>query len=218
MLLKSKVGLGLIVWYLIWCPGSLSARSSSAISQREAVLRSLLIPGCGQHALGAEKLARGFMVAEAGLWIGYYLASETAQWYHQNYRAFAALHAGTDYALKSDIYYFWLGQYDSIQEYNTEQIRRRDLDSIYPTDNGYDWSWDDTANRQRYNQLRQAGLLASKGASFLMGSMVLNRVVSAINILFLTRSGNEYSAGSPAFSATLVSIPQGGQVRLLLVF
>ena len=182
------------------------------------MLRSLLVPGWGQYVLGAEEVARGFMVAEAGLWIGYYLASETAQWYQQNYRAFAALHAGTDYTLKSDIYYFWLGQYDSIQDYNTEQIRRRDLDSIYPTENGYDWSWDDTANRQRYNQLRQASLLASKGASFLMGSMVLNRVVSAINILFLTRAGNEQATTAPALSASLVSIPEGGQVRFVLVF
>ena len=136
MLKRHKIGVGLIILYLSWSPGILSARSSSVIPQRAAVLRSLLVPGWGQYVLGAEEVARGFMVAEAGLWIGYYLASETAQWYQQNYRAFAALHAGTDYTLKSDIYYFWLGQYDSIQDYNTEQIRRRDLDSIYPTENG----------------------------------------------------------------------------------
>ncbi len=189
---------------------SLPAQDSGSPAEKGALIRSLIMPGWGQYVLGAHKTARKMVLMETGLWLSYALTRGAAGWYQQDYRAFAALHAGVADHLKSDIYYYRLGRFDSISEYNQVQSRQRNIDDIYPLGEGYDWQWGDTDDRERYSDLRGASLLAAKGASFIVGGMVVNRAVAAIHVLFLSRLGT-------AAVASWTPLPGGGRVSIHLL-
>lgn len=194
---------------LAWVP-QLCAQSAEGPSKGGALLRSLIMPGWGQHVLGDHRAARKLVLVETGLWLSYAVTRGAAGWYQQDYRAFAALHAGVAYPLKPDIYYYRLGQYDSIYEYNQVQLRQRYIGDIYRLGEGNDWQWDDPASRERYNDLRRASLLAAKGARFLVGGMIINRAVAAIHVLFLSRIG-------VVASARWTPLPGGGRVSVDLL-
>ncbi|MEE9466362.1 MAG: hypothetical protein V3W14_12415 [Candidatus Neomarinimicrobiota bacterium] len=159
--------------------------------RRGAVLRSLVLPGWGQGNLGADRQARRFLIAEAGLWLSFLTAYKGAQVYQEDYRAYATLHAGASSRIRPDIYYFRLGAYDNIYEYNQVQLRRRNVGALYLIGGDGDWDWDSSASREQYRDLRNTSLRLSKVASFAVSGMVLNRVLAAINVLFLTRAAPE---------------------------
>ena len=194
---------------LAWVP-QLCAQNAEGPSEGGALLRSLIMPGWGQHVLGDHRAARKLALVETGLWLSYAVTRGAAGWYQQDYRAFAAFHAGAAYRLKPDIYYYRLGRYDSIYEYNQVQLRQRNIAGIYPLGERYDWQWDNSFSRERYNDLRRASLLAAKGASFLVGGMIINRAVAAIHVLFLSRIG-------VTASARWTPLPGGGSISVELL-
>lgn len=187
----------LSILILLSCISLLSAQGSVepvTYTQKAALIRSLIMPGWGQHLLGDGMTAQKFVLAEVGLWLSYFTAREAANWLEQDYRAFAILHAGASKQREPDIYYYRLGQYDSIYEFNEIQLRQRSIGDIYELGAGKDWQWNSTDNRKRYNDLRHASLLAAKTASFIVGGMIVNRALAAIHILLLTRTEVETSA------------------------
>lgn len=193
--MQHRPALSIII--ILSCISILSAQNSENLAintQQAALVRSLIMPGWGQHLLGDGKTAEKFITAEVGLWLSYFTTREAARWFEQDYRAFAILHAGASQQREPDIYYYRLGQYDSIYEYNEIQLRQRSIGDIYELGVGKDWQWSSTADRARYNDLRRASLLAAKTASFIVGGMIVNRAVSAIHVLFLTRTEVEASA------------------------
>ncbi|MFB0517337.1 MAG: hypothetical protein ACETWG_12145 [Candidatus Neomarinimicrobiota bacterium] len=198
----------ILVWG--WIP-SISAQASNGPAEKGALIRSLVLPGWGQQVLGDRAAARRFAMAEAGLWLGYFVTHSAAGWYRQDYRAFAALHAGVEYRQRPDIYYVRLGRYDSITAYNQAQLRQRNLAAVYPLGTHLDWQWDFSVNRQHYADLRRASLRAAKAASFVIGGMVVNRAIAAIHVLFLSRRGQ-------APSAYWMPLPGGGGISIRLQF
>lgn len=189
-----------------------AAQDQGQSMERGALLRSIVLPGWGQHYLGNHNIARRMMTTEVCLWLLYGTFKGAQDWYQQDFRAFAALHAGISYRLKPDIYYFRLGRYDSIEDYNRAQLRNRNVDAVYSMGTDIKWEWDSIHNRERYNDLRRASLRAAKAASFMMGSMVLNRAVAAIHVLFLSRK-----TGTDA-DFHLDPLPGGGRVYLGFYF
>lgn len=173
---------------LAWA-APLGAQPSPAATESGALLRSLILPGWGHKMLGERTSGRRLALAEAALWLTYAVTAGAAGWLEQDYRAYAILHAGIDYAdlPDSDIYYFRLGQFDSMQEYNEAQLRLRSPGTLYPLGSGIDWRWDPTSSTERYNQLYKASRRAAKAASFTLGGMVLNRAIAAIHVLIVSR-------------------------------
>ncbi|UCH62428.1 MAG: hypothetical protein JSU77_11585 [Fidelibacterota bacterium] len=188
----------------------LHARDTGGSAEKGALIRSLIMPGWGQYALGDHKVARRMVLIETGLWLSYALTRGATGWYQQDYRAFAALHADVAYPLKSDAYYYRLGRYDSITEYNQVQLRQRNISDVYRLGEGYDWQWDDAVSRERYKNLHRASLIAAKGASFILGGMIVNRAVAVIHVLFLSRMGT-------AATASWTPLPGGGRLRIHLL-
>lgn len=190
-------------------PEFLPAQAIDPAAKKSALVRSIIMPGWGQRYLGAPLPARRLAVTEVGLWLGFILSRESSQWHQQDYRAYAALHAGVDASSKSrsDIYYFNLGYYDSIRAYNQDQLRRREMDAVYTLGVGNDWQWDDPANRVRYGDLRRTSLNLAKAATFTLGGMIVNRALAALHILFLSRSSTQATA-------RLLPLPSGGVVSL----
>lgn len=186
---------------------ALSAEQRSASGRKGAVLRSLLLPGWGQRALGSDRWARRFLVAEAGLWLSFAAADKWAAVNRDDYRSYAAQYAGVSNRSRPDIYYFRLGAWDNIGEYNQEQLRRRNIAAVYITGSDADWDWEGPSHRKRYRQLRRSSLRWDQTATIAVSGLVVNRVLAAINILFLTRTMPE---------AAVLPLPaaSGGLLRL----
>jgi hypothetical protein len=210
-MMKAKV-LGFLILISISGITPVAAQSQERSMEKGAILRSIVLPGWGQHYLGNHRLARRMMTTEACLWLLHSTFKGAQDWYRQDFRAFATLHAGIGYRLKPDIYYFRLGKYDSITEYNQAQLRNRNIDAVYQLGTEKDWEWDSIDNRERYADMRRASLLAAKAASFTVGSMVLNRAVATIHVLFLSRK-----VGTAA-DFYLDPLPGGGRVYLGFYF
>jgi hypothetical protein len=204
--------LGLLILFCIGGISQAQGQSYNRSTEKRALLRSIIFPGWGQHYLGNTHRARQLITAEANLWLLYGVFYSAHEWYKRDYRAFAALHAGVSYRLKPDIYYYRLGRYDSIEDFNQAQLRSRNIDAIYDRGTDYNWAWDSSDNRERYTEMRQASLRAAKAASFIVGGMVINRAVAAIQVLFLSRK-----AGTTA-EITLDPLPGGGRLFLRLGF
>jgi len=186
----------------------LPAQNAGRPTEKGALIRSLVVPGWGQHVLGDQTSARRFMMVEAGLWLSYFVTNGAADWYQQDYRAFAALHAGADYRQKPDnIYYVRVGHFDSITEYNQAQLRQRN--PVYPLGTGLDWQWDQPANREHYVDLRHTSLRVAKAASFVLGGMVVNRALAAIHVLLLSRLERSPAAYGMPF-------PDGGGITFTI--
>lgn len=180
-------------------------------SRKAAVIRSIAIPGWGQQYLGKTKTARKFYISEAGIVIGMLVSSGLADSRQSDYRSFAAENAGADFAEKPDIYYVRIGSYDNIHEYNATMLRDRQLDAMYQPGTGNDWDWNSAASRTQFREIRKASKSWAKISTFLIGGMLLNRAVSAVHVLFLTRTGLETTS-------TLMPIPGGSRWTVAISF
>jgi hypothetical protein len=185
----------------------LSAQQQGESVRKGAVLRSLVLPGWGQHTLGADRWARRFVTAEAGLWLSMAAANKWAAVNRDDYRSYAAQYAGVINRSRPDIYYFRLGAWDNMGEYNQDQLRRRNIAAVYTTGSDADWDWEGATHRQRYRELRHSSLRWDQTATIALSGLVVNRVLAAINILFLTRTMPE---------AAVLPLPgaAGGLLRL----
>lgn len=114
--------------------------------------------------------------------------------------------AGKDYIFSVN-----MGQYDSMQEYNEVKSRQRQVDKKYTESADNEWEWDTTQNRIQFDRLRIKSITYEKYASFAIGGLLLHRIISLIDVIYLERKFPEInltpqvstSSGSLQFNLTL---------------
>lgn len=154
-------------------------------SSRGAILKSLVLPGLGQLSMGSHQKARAFLIAEGSIWATIFTAASLHRGFNKNLRSWAVSHAGNTFSEKPDMYYFNMGQYMSLKDYNEQMMRERSIHAIYPDIESYRWSWDSEDNQAKFRDLRRISINANSVATFAIGSLVLNRAISAIHVLYL---------------------------------
>ena len=106
---------------------------------------------------------------------------------HQsNMVSYAALHASAKLEGKDDQFAVNIANYMSFEEFNQEHQRMRLVGKIYRTENYY-WEWSSEAHREQYWIHLSNRARAEKIGLFAIGGMVVNRILSAINVSYLTR-------------------------------
>jgi hypothetical protein len=158
-----------------------------------AALRSLLIPGWGQAAIGHKTQAAIFGSLEAGTWASYLTFQRQGRLRRDAYFQTASLFAGIDLKEKDESYRKLVGQYRSSDVYNqyvilreatffyedpTERQQYIDSRSI-PDAAGWNWN-DDFDAFLRYREQRRSSEQAFKNGQYALGFAVINRLVSAI--------------------------------------
>lgn len=154
-------------------------------SKISPAVKSLLLPGWGEKALDNPKRSTFFFLSEVSLWLsvaGTFVASEAEE---RKYTAYAADHAGVDVNGKSHDFWVDIGNYSDRDTYNEEHLRFRENDDLYSLDAEWDWSWDDAGSRSKFEGMRLRGDRLAKATSFLLGGVVLNHVISAIDAAYL---------------------------------
>lgn len=150
-------------------------------------LQSFVIPGWGEKTLQRPVRARFFIGSEIALWVsfaGSFLYSDMLQ---QRMIAYAAEHAGVEEKGKETQFWIDIGNYDSRDAYNEEHLRWRDYESLYPSGATWYWDWDTDQHRSRFETLRIRRDQWSLAGKFLLGGLLMNRVVSVIDVLYLQR-------------------------------
>jgi len=173
------------------------------------VLKSSLIPGWGEAVLESNKRARLFYSIELSLWTAC-LATYTAS-FHQmlQYQSFAVEHAGVDADNKDHKYWVDIGNYIDIDQHNSEHLRWRYLDEIY--DESDRWLWDNKNNMKNFESMRIRSDMLAKTGEYVIGAIIMNHLLSAIDTLYLLRLKKENDV-------TIIPIIEESNYGLMLSF
>ena len=153
-------------------------------------MKSILLPGWGESSINENKRAKLFFIGEACLWLSFFGSSSMNQSYKDNYLAFGSHHADIDLYDISDndlsLLIVHMSQYDNMNQYNGDSDRMRNDDRY---DNPkFEWNWDNRENRLSFNNLRVKSQTAGKIKTFVISGLILNRVISFIDMLYLNGS------------------------------
>tara|TARA_Y100001980_G_C14485520_1_gene263326 strand:+ start:384 stop:1007 length:624 start_codon:yes stop_codon:yes gene_type:complete len=160
------------------------------LSAKGELMRSLVFPGWGELKMEESKRAKMFMATDLSIIATYLLGKSFNRWYIDKYLAYGTLYADADMNGKDYAYIVNMSNYDSMDSYNHSMMIQHNanaFDEIY-TDQEYNWEWDSVADRNKFNDLRENSLIAEKIAEFAVAGLILNRVASAIDILYLKNS------------------------------
>jgi hypothetical protein len=177
-------------------------------SAATAVLYSLLLPGMGELYADGFDEGRYSLIAEGGLWLTYFSFRQYGSWLQDDARRFASSHSGASIGGKKDQYFVDLGNFDDTYEYNDKQLRDRELEKVYDVNAGYYWKWDSEGSRREYRALRVSSERVLNNSKFVIASIVVNRILSAINAARLVRLYNQRGAeslGSWRFESSLIN-------------
>ena len=173
--------------YLLLMLISLTCISAQVDGNAKSTLQSMVLPGWGEHTMGESERANNFFIREAALWLIYIGGKQTADWYESDYTAFAELHADVDMTGKNNLFVINLGHYNSLDVYNDTKERKRLVNDKYKEGEGFEWQWDNKANRIKYDKMRINSGTYRKYAKFSVGGLVLHRLISFFDVIYLER-------------------------------
>ena len=154
------------------------------------VVKSLVLPGWGEYSLDNQIRGRIFVLSETVLLLAILGSYSVAQRQETEYKAYAAEHAGIDPIGKDRQFWVDIGNYSSLSTFNEEHLRWRDFIALYEDNDTWAWAWDSDSNRERFENRRIASDSWRLRGSFLIGGVVLNHIVSAIDALYLSKISN----------------------------
>lgn len=155
-----------------------------------AIIYSLLLPGMGELYADSYSSGKYFTVAEGVLW-GTYLGINTyGNWQKDRYRSYAESYGGVNLNGKGDTYFSTIGDYQNIDEYNTQQALDRNFDKILNTSENY-WKWQSNTDRKTYRSMWVSSEQSYNSLRFVVGAMIVNRILSAINAVRLVSAYNK---------------------------
>lgn len=160
-------------------------------SPATAAFYSLLVPGMGEWYAGRFDIGRYSLIAEGTLWLSYYSLQRYGSWIRDDARSFAVIHAGASLAGKDDQYFVDLGNFMDTEEYNAKKLTDRMPELLYDPDAGYRWRWDSDVKRREYRSMRVAGETVFNTSKFVIGAVVVNHLISAVNAVRLAKQHND---------------------------
>lgn len=198
--------------------GSLTAQTDSAddrISNSQArglLLKSLILPGWGEHSLQYRKRGYALNSAELSFWVGYIALSYYGRSVEKDMKAFAATHAGINPRGKDEYFFTDIGNYMNLYDYNEQKLRYRQFTSLYPENDEYFWAWDSKSSQKIFDEKRIESSSVYHAATFALAGLIINRVVSMIDIIALTRDRLE----TPVSDVQALILPNNGNLTLTL--
>ncbi len=153
------------------------------------IVYSLLLPGMGELYADAYGTGKYFTIADGILWGTLIGMSAYSSWQEDNYKTYAASQAGVVNSYKDEDFYANIGDYTSVYTYNDEKALERNFDEMYDEEANF-WKWNSTEERRTYRDMWNSSETASNNIRFVVGGLILNRVISAINAARLVSSYN----------------------------
>ncbi|NJD21922.1 MAG: hypothetical protein FIA82_04550 [Melioribacter sp.] len=155
-----------------------------------AILYSMLLPGMGELYAGDYSSGKYFTIADGALWGAFAGFEIYGKWKENDYKSFAESKAGVNLNGKEAEYFANIGIYQSIDDYNAAMELNRDFDKTYNKVSYY-WKWNDNDQRKQYRDLWSSSESAYTNVRFVVGALILNRLISAVNAVRLVSSYNK---------------------------
>ncbi len=157
-------------------------------SPKLTVLKSVLLPGWGEHSHNSNSRGYVFNSVEATLWIFASVAYTAVIGHENDLFYFAAEHGQiTDPQNKSDVFLDRVSKYDSMEEYNEQMQRNRQWDRVYTEENGEYWNWSSSEQRLEYFSIKTDRYLWRQRLTYAFGAIALNHLVSTMDVLYLKK-------------------------------
>jgi hypothetical protein len=155
-----------------------------------AIIYSLLLPGMGE--LYADNFSSGkyFTIAEGTLWATFIGMNVYGNWQENRYKSYAQSFGGVNPDGKDEDFYATIGLYTSIESYNNEKALERRFDEML-SEQKYFWKWNSTEERKTYRSMWTSSEQTFNDIRFVVGAMLVNRLLSAINAV---RSVSNYNS------------------------
>lgn len=151
------------------------------------VLMSLALPGSGELLMGNKGMGKIFLGSDITLWLGFFGTKGYVNVLQNDLETFAAVHAGVETREKDAQYWIDIGTSSNIFDYNAEKLLERDIDATYPENDQFFWQWDSEQHRQDYLDKRLNRLTWKRRTTLFATGLVLNRLVSGIDVIRLIR-------------------------------
>lgn len=163
------------------------------VTRSKAFLRSLLVPGWGQHYAGNKTKSKLFLGVEAAIWTSFIVFKSREVLRTDEFEEHATAYADVDPAGKDEEYYRIMTIFNSSDEYNTAV--RADARAIFGTaasdektqyivENSYsgdrEYRWKSNAERLNYRIIRNDARDSGQRADFALVAAVLNHAISAV--------------------------------------
>lgn len=181
---------------------------SFAQSSRSAYLKSAVLPGWGEQSLGSSTFYYS-MAAEAILWLGYGGLRYSYSHNTDNMINYAKVNANVGDFPQDAKYWADLGNYIDYAKHVEEMQENRTTENIW--DLGFAWDWNSSDSQETYSELHRRTQLTNVGSQLVIAGLVVNRIVSIINVHYLSKTGVEASS-------SVVNIPGGAQLNMGLTF
>ena len=135
------------------------------------------------------------MAADGALWLTYAGFSLQGSWIRSDARLFADQHSGASFQGKDEQFDVNIGNFLSLIDYNNAKLRNREFNLLYngPADQ---WQWDSDAHRLDYRGLRIRSDQMFQNARFVIGALVVNRIVSAFSAWRSVSGANRQNAAN----------------------
>lgn len=155
-----------------------------------AIIYSLLLPGMGELYADNYSSGKYFTIVEGALWTTFIGMNVYGNWQENRYKTYAQTYAGVNPDGKDEDYYATIGLYTSIESYNNEKALERRYDEML-SEQKFFWKWNSTEQRKTYRSMWTSSEQTFNDVRFIVGAMLLNRLVSAINAV---RSVSSYNS------------------------
>jgi len=164
--------------------------SRSKKSTGLAMLYSFILPGMGELYGGNYNTGKYFTIADGALWITLSGMSAYGNNQRDNYIAFAKSFGGISANGKTDQFYADIAGYNSVDDFNNQQLLDRNFEGTYNADTHY-WKWQNSEKRIEYKNTWTSSENAFNNIKFVAGALILNRVISVINAIRIVHAYNK---------------------------
>lgn len=174
-------------------------RTSQKKSVPLAVALSLVLPGMGELYSGDYSRGKYLTSAEGFLWLTFTAAQLYGTWLKNDARLFASTNAGVKLAGQDDKYFVDIGNYSDVYWYNERKLQDRQNDKLYDPSSNYFWQWNSEESRQKYRNIRIKSDEVLNSRQFIVGAILANHIVSAINAGMLANKINKEAGITSSF-------------------
>tara|TARA_Y100001970_G_scaffold146197_1_gene179539 strand:- start:8042 stop:8665 length:624 start_codon:yes stop_codon:yes gene_type:complete len=157
--------------------------------------KSMVLPGMGQNELGHKDRAKLFLLSEYILWSSFIFSDNQYSSYRSDYKSYGEQYAGVNWDHKNDLFASHVGNYDSLELYNLLTLQNGLLENYTDEDysdtspfHDYYWNWNgNRENRIEFDKLRNKSENYDKAKNFVVAGIVLNRIISFLDVVILER-------------------------------
>ena len=152
------------------------------------IWKSFIAPGWGEKSLNNNVKGDAHLLSDLILFSSVFFCGNQYETYRNDYRLYGSDNAGVNWYGKNDLFAAHVGNYNSMEEFNNQQLLNFGPSAFTYSGESYYWDWNsDSVIRNQYDTWRNKSELYDEAKGFLIAGMLLNRIISIINVLSIEK-------------------------------